>query len=131
MIFVLAPGDSAAYCPTEKMSRNKNYGTEVIGTFFASLRFGVAAPRYPKTPLHKKCPKQRCYGALRSKLILSQCKTGITSPVSLAVLIISHSFFYYRLAIVAPPESQLQTEVACLRRVLLDSADVLGIIDIY
>jgi hypothetical protein len=26
----------------------------VIGTFFASFRFGVAAPLYPKTPLRKK-----------------------------------------------------------------------------
>ncbi len=31
----------------------------VIGAFFASLRFGVAAPLYPKTPLHKKCLIQR------------------------------------------------------------------------
>lgn len=28
----------------------------VIGTFFASLRFGVASPLYPKTPLHKNAP---------------------------------------------------------------------------
>ena len=26
------------------------------GTFTASLRFGVAAPLYPKTPLRSKCP---------------------------------------------------------------------------
>jgi len=34
-------------------------------TFFASLRFGVASPLYTKTPLHKKCPLQRRYMALK------------------------------------------------------------------
>lgn len=40
----------------------------VIGTFFASLRFGVAAPLYPKTPLHKKRPIQQRYAKTMNRV---------------------------------------------------------------
>jgi len=43
------------------MKNLKTHNKAVIGTFFASFRFGVASPLYPKTPLHKKCPIQRRY----------------------------------------------------------------------
>lgn len=43
------------------MHWRKSANKAVIGTFFAALRFGVATPLYPKTPLHKKCPIQRRY----------------------------------------------------------------------
>ena len=36
----------------------------VIERFFASFRFGVAPPLYPKTPLHKKCRIQRRYSLI-------------------------------------------------------------------
>jgi hypothetical protein len=39
----------------------KSYNKAINRTFFTSLRFGVASPLYPKTPLRKKCPLQRRY----------------------------------------------------------------------
>ena len=46
---------------TKEFSKLNMHNKAVIGIFFASLRFGVAAPLYPKTPLHKKFPIQRRY----------------------------------------------------------------------
>ena len=40
----------------EKQKLGRAHNKAVIGTFFASLRFGVATPLYPKTSLHKNAP---------------------------------------------------------------------------
>jgi 3-oxoacyl-[acyl-carrier-protein] synthase III len=36
-------------------ARSKMYNKFIKRTIFTTLRFGVASPLYPKTPLHKNC----------------------------------------------------------------------------
>lgn len=38
-------------------------------TFTAILRFGVAAPHYPETPLHNECPTLGCNTVLSRNAI--------------------------------------------------------------